>query len=337
MLKMNCSTRVNDNQKRYARNTDLYSYLIDTEPTNWHINTSKDTKGKQIRSTIDGCDCIVTKDMGYWFVDGRKKDEKGNNAISFLMNYRDCSFVEAVQKLCNYRGFAYGMSVSPKTIEVSNTDTMRERRKALNKGEIVLPKKADDNKRVFAYLCTTRQLDRKIVANMIKNNRLYQDEKGNCVFVSPDSKSAELKGTLTDKPFVQELPNSDSINSPITVTTLSNDELKALKDYTGYTVAVTEAVIDALSLQELILMNACSIKVADDKKLIVISMGGLKHNVLNVIKEKYSNADFYLAIDNDTKADEFYQKNNIIFKRMKIDKKFGKDVNDVLKYIKSNK
>lgn len=334
---MTDNTRVNDDQKRYARNTDLYSYLIDTEPTNWHINPLKDTKDKQIRSTIDGCDCIVTKGLGYWFVDGRKKDENGNNAISFLMNYRDCSFVEAVQKLCKYRGFKYGMNVSPKTIEVSNTDTMRERRKNLNKGEIVLPAKEKDNKRVFAYLCNTRKIDRKIVANMIKNNRLYQDEKGNCVFVSPDSKTAELKGTLTEKPFVQELTNSDSIDSPIIVTTLTNDELKALNDFKGYTVAVTEAVIDALSLQELILINACDVKVADSKKLIVISMGGLKHNTLKAIKDKYVNADFYLAIDNDTKADEFYQKNGQGFNRIKIAERYGKDVNDVLKYIKNNK
>jgi hypothetical protein len=77
-----------------------------------------------------------------------------------------------------------------------------------------LPESAPDNKRVFAYLTKSRNIDPAVVNSLIKSNQLYQDNRGNCVFVGHnnvnEAKYAGLRGTLSDvKAFRGEVAGSD--------------------------------------------------------------------------------------------------------------------------------
>ncbi len=73
------------------------------------------------------------------------------------------------------------------------------------KRELVLPDRADNMRNVFAYLCQTRKIDSKIVEALVREGLLYQDKRGNAVFLHEDENGqiigAEIQGTNTYKRF----------------------------------------------------------------------------------------------------------------------------------------
>lgn len=78
---------------------------------------------------------------------------------------------------------------------------------------LILPEKAHSYRQVFAYLCKTRGLDSKIIQELIQKKKLYEDIKGNAVFVGFDEagipKYAFLRGTYTEKQFRMDCAGSD--------------------------------------------------------------------------------------------------------------------------------
>lgn len=111
------------------------------------------------------------------------------------------------------------------------------------KGGLQLPEKGRDMHKVFAYLIQTRKIAKNIVQEMVERKQLYQDNYGNCVFVSYDEKGvpdfATRRGTNTYKSFYGDVAGCNYekcfyVNN------------KAKKLY------ITEAVIDALSVMTLL-------------------------------------------------------------------------------------
>lgn len=51
------------------------------------------------------------------------------------------------------------------------------------KKELALPERADTMKNVFAYLYQTRKIDSKLVEALVREGLLYQDKRGNAVFL----------------------------------------------------------------------------------------------------------------------------------------------------------
>ena len=81
-------------------------------------------------------------------------------------------------------------------------------------GPLVLPEKVDGKyNRVFAYLSQTRGISADIISDFIKSKQLYQDTKGNCVFVGFDeqgtAKFGSVRGTLTERKYRGDCKNSD--------------------------------------------------------------------------------------------------------------------------------
>lgn len=78
---------------------------------------------------------------------------------------------------------------------------------------IVLPQAAPNMHRAYAYLIKTRFIDQDIVQDFVNRKMLYQDERGNCVFVARDEQMnptfAFRKGTLSEKKFFGEISGSD--------------------------------------------------------------------------------------------------------------------------------
>ena len=77
-----------------------------------------------------------------------------------------------------------------------------------------MPEKADGKyNRVFAYLSQTRGISVDIISDFIKSKQLYQDTKGNCVFVGFDeqgtAKFGSVRGTLTERKYRGDCKNSD--------------------------------------------------------------------------------------------------------------------------------
>ena len=78
---------------------------------------------------------------------------------------------------------------------------------------LLLPEKAKSSRRVFAYLCKTRGIDSKLIELLVQEKKLYEDIKGNAVFVGYDEQDtpryATLRGTYTDKSFRMDCAGSD--------------------------------------------------------------------------------------------------------------------------------
>ncbi len=125
---------------------------------------------------------IVSGSAWYHFTTG-----KGGNAVDYLMEFMGKTFKEAVEVLAG-RG-----SVRPVVVDLIPRQRPAERR------EFVLPPRAGDNSRVIEYLEKRRGIERQMIEQIIQEGLLYQDVKGNCVFVCRDAdgvpRAAYLRGT----------------------------------------------------------------------------------------------------------------------------------------------
>lgn len=148
-----------------------------------------------------------------------------------------------------------------------------------------LPDQAPNMHRVFAYLTKSRCIEPEIVQDFVKREMLYQDNKGNCVFVSSEKGTpvfACLRGTNTYKRFVADVEN--------------NDYAKGFYVANGVDkLIITESVIDAMSVMSALKMNGIDYKQYDYLPLA----GAAKHDcVLNRIRGS-NIKEVYLALDND--------------------------------------
>jgi len=76
-----------------------------------------------------------------------------------------------------------------------------------------LPPKADSPTRLFDYLCIKRGVDSSIVHALIQRKALYEDARGNCVFVGfgehGEPRFASVRGTYGVRPFRMDCAGSD--------------------------------------------------------------------------------------------------------------------------------
>lgn len=125
------------------------------------------------------------------------KNIRGGGAVDFLQRIEGMSFPEAVigERAAEYKP-------APK------------REAAKTAGKLVLPEKTDGKySRVFAYLSQSRGLSAEVISDFIKSKQIYQDIRGNCVFVGYDEKGeakfGSVRGTLTEKKYRGDCKNSD--------------------------------------------------------------------------------------------------------------------------------
>ncbi|WP_378955680.1 DUF3991 domain-containing protein [Pelosinus sp. sgz500959] len=104
-------------------------------------------------------------------------------AIDFVMEFYGMTFIQAVAELT---GVNNGQ-VTP-YVPVANKPKV-----------LVMPNKADNVRRVFAYLVQTRRIDKKVLQLCFDRHLIYQDTFGNVVFRMKDINGhivgAEIRGT----------------------------------------------------------------------------------------------------------------------------------------------
>lgn len=132
-------------------------------------------------------------ERGQWY---RFSESKGGDNISFLREYMNMSFADAVEALTGeHIDRTYTASTrtyQPKTVQ----QTARE----LSLAE------ADNCSRVFAYLCKTRGLDYDLISSLVRQGVISQEQKtGNVLFKYYDENGkiigAEKVGTSTEHKF----------------------------------------------------------------------------------------------------------------------------------------
>ena len=123
----------------------------------------------------------------------------GGDTIDFLRKVEGKSFLEAVETII---GESAAMTYKP---------APKYRAEA---GQLVLPERAEGKyNRVYAYLSQTRGISPDVISDFMKSKQIYQDTKGNCVFVGYDEKGTAKFGavrtTLTDRKYRGDCKNSD--------------------------------------------------------------------------------------------------------------------------------
>lgn len=158
---------------------------------------------------------------------------RGGSVIDFVMEFERVSLKEALRILGNRIDFTGCSGMLP---------TARERWDVPKSKTLQLPPKDQNMHKVFAYLIKTRGIAAETVQEMVKRKQLYQDDHGNCVFVSYDEKGqivfACRRGTNTYIPFYGDVAGSDYSRG-------------FYLDYQADRIYVTESVIDALSVMTL--------------------------------------------------------------------------------------
>jgi hypothetical protein len=200
--------------------------------------------------------------------------EKTGGMIDFVIQFEGKDFLQAVEHLINERP-NIGDYVPPAV------PAKKE------KGEMVLPDKAQNYKRVYWYLCTARGIDPEIVSKLMKEKKIYQQaDRGNCVFVGYDEnevpKYCSKRGTSPEKPYKGDQDNSDK-GYPFSMAGTSNR------------LYVLESPIDVMSHAALSKMH--SIDYMQDHR---ISLGCLSDKALEwYLKQHPEIKQIIFALDND--------------------------------------
>jgi hypothetical protein len=128
----------------------------------------------------------------YW----HSKGIGGYGALDFLMIGESMPFRHAVETITG---------IAPPTAP--------PRREAEPPKTLILPEKAGIPLRLYDYLCKRRGIDGDIVSTLINRDKIYEDKRGNVVFVGYDEylkpRFASLRGTQGDCPFRGDCSGSD--------------------------------------------------------------------------------------------------------------------------------
>lgn len=147
------------------------------------------------------------------------------------------------ESLKELTGLVSGNAVSIKSAAMSRMQGEQRENRVQRPLSENLPERAKNMHRAYAYLTQTRFIEPEVVQDLVDRKVLYQDIKGNCVFVSHDNRGkpvfASLRGTLSDKKFLGDISGSDYKQGFY----ISNDSDKLI---------VTESVIDAMSVMSIL-------------------------------------------------------------------------------------
>lgn len=129
-------------------------------------------------------------------------ENAGGSVIQLAMHLEKKSWVEAVRQLLDQDG------------SIGQVAHLRKSEEAEERGEFILPEKNKTYKHMFAYLIGHRKIDKDVVYDLVKANKLYENSHGACVFVGHDSEGnaryASVRSTRSEgRVFRGDVKNSD--------------------------------------------------------------------------------------------------------------------------------
>lgn len=238
-----------------------------------------------------------------WFCFSANKG--GKNAVNCLTEIIGMDFKTAVEELSGQR-FERRFREPPQNIIIA-------------KKELELPERADSMKNVFAYLCQTRKISSEIVSQLARERTLYQDKRGNAVFLHKDVNGkivgAEIQGTNSNKRYKG-------------VAKGTSNSVFSFQIGSPNRAYVFESAIDLLSFKQL----------ANPQKIqncILVSMAGLKPNSLTPLAER--GLKLYACVDNDEAGARFISENGLIPCNKILIENGVKDYNELLQNVVRNR
>lgn len=277
-----------------ARNADLANYFMT------HGFEYKQEKRNEVHiMNFGGLRINTEKNAWYQFSESR-----GNsNPIDCLTSVLGMDFKTAVREL-----------TGENFMEAKKAPTVDKQSSALpspSDGNLKLPERDTNVKKLYAYFLSARHIDKTVVAELLKGGNLYQDKRGNAVFVRRDESGnvvgAEIHGTNTFKRYkgiVGEGSHAFSV-------TIGNPTK----------VYAFESAIDLMSFKE----------IANPEKIqnsALISMGGLKIEALAPYQKQGLN--IFACVDNDPAGHKFIADNQLRSCIKILDENGVKDWNELL-------
>lgn len=211
---------------------------------------------------------------------GYGRAAEGGSVIDFVHNFTGKGYGEIIKELSG----RVNVDSQPVSRTYERTNNQIENQKEV--GKLELPPQASNMRRVYAYTINTRGISPDIVQDFVDNRMLYQDDRGNCVFVSRDKENNPVfacrRGTNTERRFVGDVAHSDYSKG-------------FYIDNKADNLIVTESVIDAMSV-----MDVIQSKGMDYHKYNYLPLAGAYkfECVINQLKE-HPAEKIYLALDND--------------------------------------
>lgn len=138
-------------------------------------------------------------------------NSSGGGVIQFLIDVEGKTWKDSVKYLLDNFVTASHDNAVKNYKERSNNKNIETEEEL--KGEIELPQKATQFRRLYAYLIKTRKIGKQTVDFFVKRGELYENDKGGMVFIGKAKdgsvKYAMIRGTAENKPFKAEAKNSD--------------------------------------------------------------------------------------------------------------------------------
>lgn len=250
---------------------------------------------------------VISNNKWKWF-----SRDIGGDTLDFVTKYEGKSFKDAMEILLGEKGKE----------KVKEYDVCSKEQKIKEISE--LPEKADNYRRLFAYLAKTRRIDPAIIQDMINDGKLYQEKvHNNCVFLGKNTEG-KIKyclkvGTSTYKKYKGEIEGSDKAYGVELCIAPESEK-----------VYIYESIIDAMSHATMIKIQGGNYK--DHNR---ISLGCVADLKLEQFLEDHPNIKVIVScLDNDKagieateKIKEKYTKEGYQIKRIL---PFSKDFNDDL-------
>lgn len=177
-------------QKQRAKNADLIEFL-------------KAYMGFEFKKAGHYYQCVQHNSLVVY------PDRKG-----FVWNSRNISGGDTIDFVRKVEGKSYPEAIEAIIGETASAVYQPAPTYKSQAGKLVLPPKAEGKySRVFAYLAETRGIAPSVIADFMKSKQLYQDTRGNCVFVGYDengtAKFGSIRTTLTEKKYRGDCKYSD--------------------------------------------------------------------------------------------------------------------------------
>lgn len=258
-----------------ARNADLPSYFR---------TRGYDLKPEGNRFYVKEITGLVLLNCTYYNFYG--DNEGHNNAVDCLMNVLGLSFNDSIQELLGIT----------KTVTSKRDISLQEKKSKTKyssneKKELIMPEaKEGQYRRAFAYLIQTRKIDPKLVKYLVENNLLYEDVRGNCVFVWKCAKNgvvgADKNGT-TERRYKG-------------ITAGSNQDV-------GFNISFSKNVEKLLFFESPIeLLSFITLKRNSvNKNTMLVSMSGCKNVVVDHHIQCHPNAKVFICTNNDKRGKQF--------------------------------
>lgn len=279
---------VSEELKKIASGVDLYEYMKAVHPGLVRTNGNRSLK------YLPHDSLIINQGRGYY----HNSQQTSGNAIKFLRNYMDMSYYDACVELCNFCG-----GVIPESSTTQSISYTYER-------DFHIPEPVSGGrfayKRLYGYLIKNRMLPDWMVNRLIEQNLLYQTvENNNICFINSEKDYIEIRGSLSDKRFCQDMSSR-------------------IDGYWSFTIGkpervyICEGAIDAISLYLLLKHYK------KNTNGMYVSIGGAaKQPAINRIKSEYDNV--YIAVDNDPAGDKCFENNSELHRILPKNKDWNED------------